>query len=201
MKKLLILTLVSLPLVLAVGCGGDDDDPTPPPEPPNDAEVLDAGWDAFASGDYAEAETQFDELLSRGRLVAEAHDGLGWTFARQNDAAAASVHFTAAFNAGADTLEIEDQAHAGLAFADHAIERYAECLTAAAEVAADWVFAHEGALDRDDVTVLEAAAHYALGQFAQALAKVQELDPQFTADVETVEGRAALAARIESLFS
>jgi tetratricopeptide (TPR) repeat protein len=200
MNKLLILAISSLLLGFAVGCGGDDDGDNPPPQPPSDAEVLQAGWDAFTAGDYAEAEAQFDELLGRERRVAEAHDGLGWTFARQNEASEASVHFSAAFAAGADTLAIEDEAHAGLAFAQHALERHVECLAAAAEVAADWVFAHEGALDRDDLTVLEASAHYALGEFADALARVQELDPSFDADVATVEGRAALAARIESLL-
>lgn len=198
MKKLIFLALVALPLALTVGCSSSDD-PAPPPTPPSDATVLQRGWTAFEAADYAEAESQFRELLNRNRLLAEAHDGLGWTFARQSGADSSLTHFAAALAAGADALPIADQTYAGLAFARHADQEYASCLTAAAEVSSGWVFAHGSDLDRDDITLLEAMAHYALGQFEDALAKVQELDSQFTADVGTVEGRAALAAKIEAL--
>jgi tetratricopeptide (TPR) repeat protein len=201
MKNLLILVTLALGLAVMVGCGGDDDTTSPPPPVDNDQTVLDSGWAAFEVADYAQAESDFRELLGRDALVAEAHDGLGWTFSFQSQVDSSLVHFALAVDAGADTLAIADQTHAGLAIARHADEDYAGCLAAAAEVAAGWSFDHSGALDRNDITVLEAGAHYALGQFAEALAAVQELDASFDVDVGTVEGRAALAAKIESLFN
>jgi len=138
-------------------------------------------------------------LLDRGALLAEAHDGLGWTFGRTNEPDSAITHFEAAFTNGAGDLVVIDQAYAGLAFASSAAGDHADCLTAAAEVGSSWVFAHDSNYDRDAVTLLEAMAYYALGQFTESLAAVQLLDATFTADVETVEGRAALAAKIEEL--
>ncbi len=198
MKKLLTLVILIAALALSLGCSSSDD-PPPPPTPPTDAEVLASGWSAFASADYAEAESQFRELLGRGQLLAEAHDGLGWTFARQNEADSTLTHFNAALDAGAADLDIADQTYAGLAFGLHASQDFTDCLTAASQITGGWVFEHDNGLDRDDVTLLEAMAHYALGQFEEALTKVQELDSSFDADVSTVDGRAALAARIESL--
>ncbi len=198
MKKLILLVFLTLPLILTVGCSSSDD-PQPPPEPPSDAEVLAAGWTAFESGDYAEAEAKFNELLGRDALKAEAFDGMGWTNARLNEANRSVGYFISAFTNGADDLDIADQTNAGMAFARHGNEEFFLCLFYAAEVASDWEFAHDPDLDRDDVTLLEAMAHYAEGEFSDSLAKVQELDAGFTADVATVDGRAALAAKIESL--
>ncbi|MBD3220422.1 hypothetical protein GF314_04195, partial [bacterium] len=132
-------------------------------------------------------------------LPAEAHDGLGWVFAAQNAADSSVVHFEAALAAGADTLAIEDQTHAGLAFASAAVLDFQACLDAAAEVDEDWVFAHDDRFDHTQVVLLEATAHYALGDFAASLAALQEVDPEFDADVGTPDGRAGLAARIEEL--
>jgi glycosidase len=195
----LIVTLL-LALLLCLGCSGDDD-PNVPDDPsgPTDAEVLAAGWQAYEDGDLAAAEDEFRELLARARRLAEAHDGLGWTFAAQNAADSSLVHFTAAVAARADTMAIADQTHAGLAFALAASLQWEDCLVAAALVASDWTFAHDDRFDHDQVVLLAALAHYALGDFAASLAAVQELDPEFTVDVETPGGRADLAARIEEL--
>jgi len=200
MKTLRILWLLALPLLVLAGCGDDDDGGPTPPTPPTDQEVLDAGWAAFTAGDLAEAEAQFRILLDRGALLAEAHDGLGWTFAGQSAVDSALVHYEAAVAAGGDTGTIADQLHAGLAFASDAAGAWQDVLDAAAEVPSGWVFAHDDTVDRDAVTLLEAIAHYALADFAASLAAVQELDPAFDADVGTAAGRAELAARIEALL-
>lgn len=198
MKKLIILILGTA-LALAGGCSSDDDGPSAPP-PPTDAEVLAAGWTAFESDDLAEAEARFRVLLDRGALLAEAHDGLGWTFARQSLPDSAVVHYAAALARGAADLEIADQTHAGQAFVLGARGDHTEAVAAALEVDAAWVFVHDADLDHDDVVLTLAVAHYALGAFADSLAAVQQLDPGFLADVTTVDGRAELAARIEALL-
>lgn len=191
--------LLAVVLLVLAGCSGDDDDGPSQPPADTDAEVLADAWAGFESDDLATAETRFRELLGRGTMPAVAHDGLGWTFAVQNAADSASVHFEAAVTAGAADLPIADQTHAGLAFAAAGGLDWQACLAAADEVASGWSFAHDASVGHDDVVLLTAAAHYALGDFAASLAAVQVLDPGFTADVGTVAGRAALAARIESL--
>lgn len=198
MKKLIILILGAA-LALAGGCSSDDDGPSAPP-PPTDAEVLAAGWTAFESDDLAEAEARFRVLLDRGALLAEAHDGLGWTFARQSLPDSAVVHYAAALARGAADLEIADQTYAGQAFAFGARGDHNEATVAALEVDPAWVFAHDAALDHRDVLLTLAVSQYAMGAFHGSLAAVQMLDPFFVADVTTVDGRAELAARIEALL-
>jgi hypothetical protein len=197
------LLAVAVPAILAIlvlaGCSSDDDDgPTTPPAD-TDQEVLDDAWAGFEGGDLATAGAKFRELLGRGTMIPVARDGLGWTFAVQNEADSSLVHFAAALAAGADTLAIADQAQAGLAFASAAALEFQDCLDASAQVSTGWVFAHDDRFDHDQVVLLAAGAHYALGDFAASLAAVQQLDAGFTADIGTVEGRAALAARIEQL--
>jgi hypothetical protein len=201
MKTLHILGLLALlSLLVAAGCGGDDDGGSTPPPPPTDQEVLDDAWAAFTIADFTAAEASFRELIARGALLVEAHDGLGWTFARQNVADSARVYFDEALASGGDAGELSDQIHAGLAFVHHAEADWQGVLDAAQNVAAGWSFPHLGSIDRDDVTALEAVAHYGLGAFEDCLAAVQELDPTFDADVSTAAGRAELAARLETLL-
>ncbi len=197
--KALWLLLLAMPLALCGGCGGDDDGGGPPP-PPTDEEVLAAGWDAFEAGDLAEADVQFRELLARGALRLEAHDGLGWRFVYGARPDSARVHFETALEFETDDVDLEDEVDAGLVVTYDALDRPADVLAAGA-VDEDWVFAHDDALTAADIIALRAASHYALGQFAESLLEVQRLEATFTADVETIEGRAALAAKIEELLS
>lgn len=191
------LLLLMLP-VLICACSSSDDGPTTPP-PPTDAAVLAAGWAAFTAGDLPAAGAEFRELISRGALKADAHDGLGWTSARLSQADSSHFHFELSLDNGAADLPIADEVFAGLAFALDALNLHEDCLLAAAQVSSDWVFTHDPDLDHDDVVLLTAIAHYALGDFEASLLAVQILDPDFDADVETVAGRAQLAARIEEL--
>ncbi len=197
-RRLLLLPTSLALLLLVAACGGGDDGPTSPPPLTDDA-VYAAGWAQFGDGDFVAAEAQFRELLRRGALLAPAHDGLGWSFARRSDADSARTHFEQAVAAGADMLDIADQVQAGLAFALAASGQHAACLAAAGAVSVGWVFEHDDRFDHDAIILLTAVAHYALGDFAASLAAVQQLDAAFDADIETPAGRAALAARIEAL--
>ena len=199
MKTLRILSLLILPLLVLAGCGDDDD--TDPPTPPSDQEVLAAGWDAYEQDDLADAEAQFRELLGRGALLANAHNGLGWVFAAQSAADSAQAHFVDAVTAnGGDDGALDEQAYAGQAFALDALGEWEGVLDAAAEVPEGWTFPHDPTIDRNDIHVLQAVAHYALGEFGSSLVQVQIFDAAFEPDLTTAAGLAELAARIEALL-
>lgn len=200
MKKLVTLMMLLAMVLFWTGCGSDDDGPSGP-TPPTDAEVLGAGWIATEAGQWADAEAEFRTLLERGALLAEAHDGLGWVFGYQSAPDSAVVHFQAALDAGAADESIANQTQAGLAFALHAQGEHAACLVPAATVPTSWTFAHDAGIDGLDVALVRAAANYMLGQFQDSLDALILVDPAFTADVTTVDGRAALAARIEELMN
>ena len=194
MKKLILVIWLAGLAILAAACGGDDEDIGTLPL--TDQQLLDQGWSAFASAQYDQALASFDELVDRGALLAEAHSGRGWSYARSNlpsEAAAALDSASAQQPAG----DLADEIQAGYAFVHDALDRHADCLAATDQVSEGWIFAHDAAVDYDDLIVLR---YYALGQFAESLAEVQRLDPEFTADVATPAGRAALAAKIEQLL-
>lgn len=54
-------------------------------------------------------------------------------------------------------------------------------------------------LDSTDIFLLKAQNYYALGEFENSLEAVQRVNPDFSADVSTTEGRRALATEIERL--
>ena len=198
MQTVRILCVLACGLALIVGCSDDGGGGDPVAD--RDQITLDEGWAAFSNGDFTTAETRFRDLLARDVLLPEAHDGLGWTFARGSEPDSALTHFEASVAAGAAALVIGDEVQAGLAFVQDAAGDPAACLAAAGAVPDDWIFTADPAVDHEDIVLLEAVSHYALGQFAASLAAVQELDPTFQADVATIAGVADLAARIEALL-
>ncbi len=190
--------VLSACLAVLAACGGDNGGTNPPPGP-TDQEVLSSGWTAFGAADYTTATGKFRILLSRGALLVEAHDALGWVFAYTSAPDSALVHFQAAVEAGSEVTNLDDEVQAGLAIVHDALGHPADALAATDAVATDWSFGHDAAINYQDMIVLRAVSYYALGQFAESLAEVQRLDSTFTADIDTFEGRAALAAKIESL--
>ena len=63
----------------------------------------------------------------------------------------------------------------------------------------NWVFTYDSSLSAADLHVLKAENYFLLGEFAESLAEVQILNPNFSADVSTNAGQAALAQEIENL--
>lgn len=199
MKTTTSMILIILLLAVA-GCGGSDDTTTPPP-PPSDAQVLSDSWTALGQGDTTGAESGFRTLLSRGALVPQAYDGLGWTFTTSAVADSALANFRRAAAAGADTTSVKDEARGGQCFAENAGGFNAEAVSAGSLVSSGWVFAMDSTVSYYDVVLTMASSHYLLGQFVDSLETLNLVDPAFSVDVETVDGRAALAARIEQLLN
>lgn len=196
--------------VAVVGCGGNDspmepDPPDPDPTEPTYAERIASGWASFATGSYASARSAFAAAVSQDPAPIDAYVGLGWSELKRDALSAAHDAFAnGADNAGDDALRAD--LFAGWAFAWSARQgepsRHAESnarIADAETLESDWVFDHLPDLDAGDLTLLAAENHFALGEFAASLARVQALDPSFVADVDTPEGQAALAARIEEL--
>jgi hypothetical protein len=64
---------------------------------------LSRGWAAYRAGDLPAAEARFSEhILSAGRDLPDAHNGLGWALARSGRMEEASNHLISALGAGFD---------------------------------------------------------------------------------------------------
>ncbi|MEZ5063464.1 MAG: hypothetical protein R3B81_01965 [bacterium] len=196
--------LLLLGLLSGGGCGGGDTTTQPGPEP-SYAERIAAGWTAFEAGNFDPARSQFLAAVAADPAPLEGWMGLGWTELRRSDPDAAHD----AFESGSDKNGSDAQRAdllAGWAFGWSARStqagRFSESNARIDEVetlTSTWSFAHAPGLDADDLVLLAAENHFALGAFAASLARVQVLDPAFTADIGTPAGQAALAAKIEAL--
>lgn len=164
----------------------------------SDSELLSAGWEEFSARDYGAARDHFSELVGRGALLADAYCGLGWSRLYLGAPAQALEDFETALNENPAT-QTRNDILAGMCFGADALGDSQACIEFGANVAPGWQFRYRTSLSFSDITLVRAASYYALGDFAASLTEVRLLDTSFTANVNTVEGRAALAAKIESL--
>lgn len=198
-------------VMLFAGCGSDSDGNTEPdPEPePTYAEIVSAGWIALAAGDLDTAIDHFLDAVTADATQAEPHTGLGWCRILLDDPATSDTDFTTgSLLTGTDAVQADLQS--GWAFVGNALKdptgidtsNFSDSndrITVALTLDPDWSFPYVAGIDRDDLVLLQAANHFALGDFASSLGSVQVLDPLFTADVGTPGGLAALAIKIEEL--
>lgn len=164
----------------------------------SDSELLSAGWEEFRARDYGAARDHFTELAGRNALLADAYCGLGWSRLYLGALASALEDFETALNEN-PSAETSSDIYAGKCFGYDALGNSQQCVEASAQIAITWQFRYRSGLSYSDIRLVRAANLYALGEFSLSLAEVRFLDPSFNADINTVEGRAALAARIESL--
>lgn len=192
MRKLLFPVLLIVFMVLGHGCSKSSTGNL------SDSELLSAGWEEFRARDYGAARDHFAELAGRGTLLADAYCGLGWSRLYLGTPAPAIEDFETALGEN-PSAETGSDIYAGKCFGYDALGNSQQCIEASALIAITWQFRYRSGLSYSDIRLVRAANLYALGEFSLSLAEVRFLDPSFNADINTVEGRAALAARIESL--
>ncbi len=197
------------PLLLAAlwGCGT-----SPEPSVRNVDELVQQGWQWFEEGQWDSAYVAFGQAVSQNPQHAEAWLGMGWTSLRLYDPVYAHQSLLRTLSLGGDSLH----AWAGLAIGDadpipdptlygaplDSVLHLA--LRAANEVLQrdpTYAFPHDPGANATVILLEKARVLCSLGRFAEALAVVQQVDPSFTADVSTPEGRAALLQKIADLLA
>ena len=192
MKKYLFSVILLTLGLLCLNCSKDSTGNL------SDSELLSAGWEEFSARDYGTARDYFAELAGRGALLADAYCGLGWSRLYLGSLALAIEDFEAALNENPSTVTRNDIL-AGMCFGADASGDPQACIEFGGNVAPGWQFRYRTSLSFSDITLVRAASYYALGDFAASLTEVRLLDASFSVNVNTVEGRAALAAKIETL--
>ena len=167
---------------------------------PNHEERLAFAWKKFTYGDYLGARDIFEDLIENNVLLVDAYTGLGWCNANLNLPDTAMDNFQEALN-NQPSDKLMNDIYAGLSFIYDAQNLPNECLAATERVDSAWKFDYRVDLDYKDIVLLRAMNHYARGDFTSSLSEVRRLDPSFNTQVSTVEGRAALADKIETLRS
>ena len=110
------------------------------------------------------------------------------------------------FEAALDLDEASSDAHAGKAFTNlnlesygHAIESVDAIVTISGGSASTYSFSHDSGVDQDDLLWIKARAHFLLGQYANAHAVVDVLDPINNLDTQSATYLQDLAGAIEDL--
>ncbi len=161
-------------------------------------ELVNEGWEQFKSGNYQLALEKFQDVIVRDNNYAEAYNGAGWASARLTNLTNAVSHFTQCITLNSSHVA----AHAGLAFVYSAQKKYESAINSANKalsLRSNWLFTYDESIGYKDLHLILAASYFALGNFSQSLAQVQKLNPSFTADINTYEGKSALAEEIERL--
>ncbi|MCB0834829.1 MAG: tetratricopeptide repeat protein [Bacteroidetes bacterium] len=159
---------------------------------------MTTAWNAFESGNYEKAREILTQASEDRPLDAEIQSALGWVLLRMDSLDQASTLFQNASLLSNPTAEL----YAGLAFTLNALKQYDASNSSGSQALLlddQWVFAYDANLDWQDLTLVMAENHFLLGEFSEALDAVLVLNPQFTADPQTVLGRGQLASEIERL--
>lgn len=192
MRIILLLT------ILSIGFGGCQKSSTGTDE--TASQLTTEGWAAYAARDYATAITKFTDATNQDASYADAYNGLGWTYAKQDKPQSAVSDFTTGLTKSANNAEM----NAGLAFAYNAEKNYAQSIAAGLAVLganASWQFSHDTSITFTDIHLLLAEDYFSQSSpdYAQSLAEVRVVDPAFNADVTTVAGQTSLGHEIELL--
>jgi tetratricopeptide (TPR) repeat protein len=196
LKKYLIVVIL-LGMIFLIGCSKSSTSHNPY-ENYSDQELLDSGWDNFTNNNFEQSLEFFEEVINRNTMLAEANNGLGWSYAKLDSLGKALNSFDDALNAN-PVDQTKDDCMAGKCFVKDAQNQAQDCLDYSAEISNSWQFEYDQNLNYNDIVVLRAASFYSLANFPASLIEIQKIDSNFDADVSTAEGRILLAEKIESL--
>ncbi len=191
-KKKFIHLFISLIIAIGLSCSSSSNSDL------SDEELFDQAWGNFTAGNFTTAQGDFSDLQQRGTMPAEALNGLGWSSAYLGLLQTAVGSFLNALDQS-PSESLRDDIYAGLVISYDALDESQSCLDASDNVSQNWSFAYRSGLDYNDIVLLRAISYYALGNFASSLLEVKRLASTFTVDINTIDGRAALAAKIEEL--
>lgn len=198
---LLLGLLPVLALVLSCGGGGGDSGPS------ESASSLTAeGWTHFESGEYGLSVDKFERALALDPSYADAHNGLGWSYARLDSLSRSLDSFGKAITETGLSAVLTDS-YAGSSPAYRDLDTRPSHFDSAAVYASNalsldrrYVFEHDEDFDWNDLHLIMAQSYFALGDYASAKVRVDSLDgiilnpgsPSFVEDlaeeIERLEG-------------
>jgi tetratricopeptide (TPR) repeat protein len=180
--------LLSLVVLLMISCGDDGQTAD---------EATSTGWDNFQSGNLENAITNFEEAIDIDNSFVEAYVGLSFAYALNNQLNAAAL----SAQSGLDVDDQEADLHAVLGLVNNALGSFAssnESIEDALDLEADWTFGQGLGMTKQSLEITAAQNFVNLRNYAQALAWLQKISPNFNPDLNTTDGLALLLTEIEN---
>lgn len=140
------------------------------------SELTAEGWQAFENGEYGMAAAKFDSAIQSDANFVDAYNGAGWAYSRLEEFNLALNKFETALSKTADLIE----AQAGTVLLFHVLNRFEEAIEAALallEVAPNFMFSHDPAIDSLDIRITLAISFYSVGDFARSAGQMDIIDP------------------------
>ncbi|MCK9330346.1 MAG: hypothetical protein PHY08_04415 [Candidatus Cloacimonetes bacterium] len=169
-------------------------------------ELYQLGWNAFTANDFTKAIEYFNALNTREEAYLLGYYGLGWTFLKQYKYNNALNEFNKFFDN--DTLQIYLESDsifidvkAGLTITKNTFNLFDEVIQESNYIPENWSFKYIPNLDYYDIILLKIIAEYNLELFDNALQSINIIEPDFSTDVSTIEGRLILLNKIELLLN
>ncbi len=154
------------------------------------------GWEAFSERNFDYALERFARALALDSLKGEAYAGLGWVYLMTQQYDYADYNFQRC----AANPDTNYYGYAGWAFLMSALDSFTVSNTYLDSVLIhrpEWRFPYFPRLFTHHLWALKAHNYFLLSEFKASLKAIQEVNPQFQADVQTPDGLTRLAREIE----
>lgn len=196
--RLKIITLFIL-LLIVITCGEKKTGPSN-----SVADLVTEGWTLFSEAtgeaDFESAKVKFQEAIQQDTTYADAHNGMGWCFAKLDSLNESIQAFQTCIDIDPPD-SIKSEAYAGISITYNAAGDFQSSIDNGSYITAGWVFSRDTNVNYQDIILILAEDYYLIGEFTLSLYKVQILDPGFNANVNTPQGRSQLAQKVELLKS
>ena len=208
-KYIIWLASISIAVsVLIIGCGGesagdDDDDNNDVILPPTDLypAKIEEAWVEFESVNYNNAIASFREASEMDPLRSPAYLGLGWCYALLDGMDNSLSNFDIFITKESESPD----GYAAEAFVFLAQNEYEKAITAANEAISlggdGYVFSHIPDVQTRSLRLLIAESYYAIGQYEDAQAQIDILEPDNGLDEGSRTYEQDLLLEIEDLKS
>lgn len=166
--------------------------------------LMSQGWEFFNDTQYELAKTYFSELTNRETHYLEGHLGLGWTLLRLNQIQLSNQQLTLFFDT--DSLDVVSptdssfyEAKVAQALIAQLSSNYNQVINLTASIPSGWSARFDENINYYDIIIMKANAYYNTEDYQTCLQTINLIDPNFTVDLNFVEGRILLAQKLEQL--
>ncbi len=203
-RRMIFRSILLLPILMTVcfiGCG--DDDNGAGPEEADYTTELRAGWRSFSDQNWNVALEHFLLAIELNDQEMEAYSGAGWTEYKLGNGSAAEAYWEDGYIVGLTASDDLNNIRAGLGLYEFDNEDYSTAVNWFEELIENnpsYTFEHFEGFDAADIIWGLCESYYLLSNYESSLDWVQRLNPVFTADIATAQGRLDLAQEIERLY-
>ena len=165
---MLIIIQCILLFIIIIGCEG---------EKITGSEMAADAWELFGHGEIDDAKDMFQKAIDKDSDLADAYNGIGWCWLKQNDLPRAKESFDSAISKNPNLVD----SFVGRAAVKRDLPDFNGAIQdarIALELDEEYSFDHDHEIDYRDVRIILAQSYFALNDYSYAQEQVNLLDPE-----------------------